>query len=343
MNKNYSAWDVNINDFYNQKTDPDQIKFLLNFAILAPSSHNTQPWSFGLSENNISIYKDENRRLPIADTNDRQLFLSLGCTIENILIAADYYGYLSEIEYIDKNTQENLVAVISLTKKEYNHRSDDSHLIHFISKRKTNRGKYKETYIETNALKEILSLRTENTDINIIDHKEKISTLAKVATSASIESMNDEEFRRELSKYIRPNITKSKIGMPGFTLGIPTLISFVFPFLIRRFNMEKMGEKQNTKLFENFTPYIAVITTKNDVKADWINAGRIFQHMALVATKYGVSVSPWGAPIQIGQYYKKIQMILNTSNRPQMFFRMGYPIKNVMNSPRLNLVDAIKK
>src|SRR5438105_2069360 len=99
MKENYKAWSININDYNAQKTESEKLKFLLKFGVLAPSSHNTQPWSFSIEDNSILVYMEVGRRLPIADSNDRQLFLSIGCAIENIVIAADYFGYLSNVEY----------------------------------------------------------------------------------------------------------------------------------------------------------------------------------------------------------------------------------------------------
>lgn len=48
--------------------------FALNYALLAPSSHNTQPWFVDLSHaNRIHVYCDPSRRLPHADPLNRQL------------------------------------------------------------------------------------------------------------------------------------------------------------------------------------------------------------------------------------------------------------------------------
>ena len=45
----------------------EQFAFLLRYAILAPSSYNTQPWKFELRDDGIAVYADYTRRLPVAD------------------------------------------------------------------------------------------------------------------------------------------------------------------------------------------------------------------------------------------------------------------------------------
>jgi nitroreductase len=90
MKQNFAAWDVKIDDFFKLKNQGEKLRFLLNFAVLAPLSHNSQPWSFRVDGNTIKIYTDMVRSLPASDSNNRQLLISLGCALENILTAADY-------------------------------------------------------------------------------------------------------------------------------------------------------------------------------------------------------------------------------------------------------------
>lgn len=45
----------------------DQYRFLLQYAILAPSTFNTQPWQFALTESGIAVFADYSRRMPAAD------------------------------------------------------------------------------------------------------------------------------------------------------------------------------------------------------------------------------------------------------------------------------------
>ncbi|MDP3792567.1 MAG: hypothetical protein Q8Q89_02450, partial [bacterium] len=63
--------------------------------------------------------------------------------------------------------------------------------------------------------------------------------------------------------------------------------------------------------------------------------------IALEATKNKISTSVWGAPIQVGNFYKNLRDILSTDLRPQIFFRMGYSDKKFHHSPRLKIKDVL--
>ena len=46
--------------------NPDFL-FMVEYAIKAPSGHNTQPWLFRINENNIEIHPNFDRALPVVD------------------------------------------------------------------------------------------------------------------------------------------------------------------------------------------------------------------------------------------------------------------------------------
>ena len=75
--ENYKPWNININDFPSDGTEREKLIFLLNFAILAPSGHNSQPWNFSVSGNSISIFVDEKRSLSESDPFDSNTVTSL--------------------------------------------------------------------------------------------------------------------------------------------------------------------------------------------------------------------------------------------------------------------------
>ncbi len=59
----FEVWSVEENDFPDNGSSEEKGTFLLNYAILAPSIYNTQPWSFNVSGDKILIFADESRWL----------------------------------------------------------------------------------------------------------------------------------------------------------------------------------------------------------------------------------------------------------------------------------------
>jgi hypothetical protein len=325
---NYKAWAVDITAFDVLKTSEEKLRFLLRFAVLAPSSHNSQPWKFEVVGGLIKIAPESSRRLPKSDTNDRQLFISLGCALQNILIAADYYGYQASTEYSNDGVVVHLAEV-------KNAQRDSKHLIFSILERRSNRNPYEASQPDTQLLEKIKHLSSDALHIHLVDDIAGREKIARVVIDAGIVAMNDDGFREELSEYVKSNYTSSPIGMPLFGFGMPGPLSMLGPTMLRKFNMNKLSARADFDLLAHKTPVLIIVTTKTDTKTDWIKTGQAYQQIALEAVRVGYSTATSAAPIQIGEFYKKFQEILQTDWRPQYFCRLGRAKKAPHHSPRL--------
>lgn len=62
-------WKVSDRAFPATGSIDEQLRFLLNYAILAPSKHNTQPWLFHVDHNRVELSADQTRVLSLVDAN----------------------------------------------------------------------------------------------------------------------------------------------------------------------------------------------------------------------------------------------------------------------------------
>ena len=62
-----NSWNVSEEAFPIQGGPEEKLRFLLNYAVLAPSGHNTQPWLFRLSGDEGALCADRTRHggLPV--------------------------------------------------------------------------------------------------------------------------------------------------------------------------------------------------------------------------------------------------------------------------------------
>ena len=79
--------------------EPDLRRWALGYAILAPNSHNRQPWLVDLSQPNaISLHVDRERMLPMTDPWFRQIVVSQGTFLESLVIALRERGVEPEVQ-----------------------------------------------------------------------------------------------------------------------------------------------------------------------------------------------------------------------------------------------------
>ncbi len=151
---------------------------------------------------------------------------------------------------------------------------------------------------------------------------------------AQISAMESNIFREELSGFLKSSWTNSYVGMTGSTLGIPLVVSFFAPILIKKVNLAKKSKQKDLELLTNHTPYIGVLLSKEDNKNNWTKVGQSLERIWLTATQNDLALGPLAAAAQLEIYRQKVKHILGTNLFPQAIFRLGYPKTNAAHSPR---------
>lgn len=112
-----NPWDVTADQFPVTGSTLEQLRFLVHYAVLAPSGHNTQPWLFAVSGDSLELFADRTRTPPVVDPEDRALVISCGAVLFHFRIALRRFGYAGSIETLPDSTQPDLLARIALGQK----------------------------------------------------------------------------------------------------------------------------------------------------------------------------------------------------------------------------------
>lgn len=332
---NYDSWDVKLADFPKNSTQENQIGFLLNFALLAPSGHNSQPWVFEQKGNTLFIRIANERFLTAHDIEGRQSIISFGCLIKNLEVSGDYFNFQTQIFPFPNKLDENLIATIIFTKNTTPN-NKFNHLAQFLTKRVSNREKYKKIIPSSILLNRLTEIMDKSYQITTYSGGMK-NKLAEIVTQAQIEVMDIKEFRTELSGYVKSNFTSCFVGMPGFTLGIPCPVSFFANKLIKHINLSRFSKKPDLELLIEHSPIIVVFSSKTDTKLDWLNTGKFLENFWLECTQNNISCAAMAGAVQRKELRKQIQNIIPQNYYPQAILRCGYETKNVRHSPRIIL------
>lgn len=304
MLKNYSAWDLKISDYWRQQTLHDKLVFLLRFAILAPSTHNTQPWQFVIRDNQIIVLPHKAHSLPQGDKENRLMHISLGTVVENVQIAGDYYNWDTHVSYFSNNS-DGVTITFQEGQKQSQENSPTHHLIFSIQKRRTNRSNYGLYLLPSTFLDQLSSLQYENLTFHLLSDTEKKIQLADATIGALKETMENALFRKELAGYMRPNDTDAGRGMPGFVMGFPHLLSVLAPKIMPFINIGKKKAKDDEVLLKKHTPYFGIITSKTNETNDWVKAGQLYQRIALMAENEDSATHIMTAATEIDSYRTK--------------------------------------
>lgn len=301
----------------------DLLKRTIEHAVLAPSSHNTQPWRFTVRSGALELHLDRSRVLPVADPGCRELIISCGAALQNIRIALHRWGHRAEVEILPFASNPDVLARIRPGPTRATTRLDEL-LFAAIPERHTNRSAYLNV-APGRRFAGILGLATElegawlrcTTDASLR------SAVADLVAAGDRAQGADHAFRRELAAWMRPNDDGSRDGMPGYAFGLSRNTSRVAPVLLRWLPWGRTQAARDRALALE-APVLAVLGTNGDMPRDWMAAGQALQLSLLLATAQGLSASFLNQPVQVPALRARLRALLGSTGHPQLVLRMGY-------------------
>lgn len=316
-----TAWTVEENAFPRDGSDAEKLRFLLNYAVLAPSSHNAQPWRFLCSENEVALYADRTRALHATDPLDRELTMSCGAALFLLRIAIRHFGHTDEVVTLPDPEQPDLMARIRLGNARLPSEEEES-LFAAIRKRHTNRHGFSTLPVVPGLVEGWqLAARTEGVSLEAVQDPTVQEALADLIAEADRDQLADPAFRRELARWIRNG--EEGDGIPAEALGMPGLISYATPFLVRMFDTGPLVAAHDHQLTEG-APTLVVFVTDADTPRQWLQTGQALARFLLLATVNGVSASFLNAPIEISHLRERVRDVLHIDGYPQLLLRAGY-------------------
>ena len=317
----------------------EKILFLLRYAVLAPSNHNTQPWLFRLQGHELDLIADLNRSLPVTDPENRELIISCGAALNHLRVASRYFGYSSEIEACPEPEYPALLARFSLGGPCDTYAED---LLKFgaIEKRRTHRFPFLPDPVPQSLL-DILeqTARCHGIELDVFTDNDTRYQIAELVSEADRVQWHDKHFRRELAAWLTPNRSARRDGIPGYARGVGNITSDAEAFVVRTFDLGE-GQAARDREIALHSPVIAVLSTQNDSRLDWLNAGMALSDLLLRARVEDVSASFLNQAIEVPQTRAGLEALLSGKGRAQALLRLGFG-KEIKPTPRRAVHDCL--
>ncbi len=313
--------------------DADRIRSLLSYAILAPSSHNTQPWRFRISNNTVSLYADRSRALPVNDPRDRELSISCGCALMNLRVAAANQGLGTSCEIAPDETDKDLLALVSFNLIDTSS-PQGAELFASIEDRRTCRKRFEPDDVPAPLLNALsVAAMEEGCWLEVIDSEANRQACAALVAEGDSIQWSNPVWRRELAAWMHP-------GREGDGLTVPGVVAPVAQAVVRTFDMGNgVGAKDRQLVDES--PVLAVLGTAGDTLADWLAAGQALQKVLLTAQSRGLQASYLNQPIQLEVLRPELQKLVTQEGFAQILLRLGFADVEIEATPRRPLDDVV--
>ena len=180
-------------------TGPERI---VRAGILAANPHNSQPWHFRINEQAVDLYADYSRQIGVIDPLRREMYVGLGCAVENMILAAQAEGFDVQVSLLPDSKYLDHVAHLALTPAA---RPQASDLYPVIPSRHTNRGPYDLSKSVGSDLLDSLAKLSDHEIVRIFWFAESArrDQFAKVAIAAAEALIADEQQSRDSSHWWR--------------------------------------------------------------------------------------------------------------------------------------------
>jgi len=322
-------------------TTEERLRHLVRYAVMAPSSHNSQPWLFGVSAGHLELMADRSRALPVVDPDDRELVMSCGAALFHLRVAARHFGFVPEVELLPRAPSTEPLARMRLGVPGEASAADHA-LFEAIARRRTSRVRFEERPLAPWLLEALgAAARDEGAWLVVVPDAKREALAALVAKADRLQSQ-DKHFRRELAAWVHPNRSRSRDGLPGYAIGIDDDVTSVFaPLVLRTFDLGAGQAARDTDLAYGASDLV-VVGTRGDGPADWLAAGQALDHVLLRATVDDVSASFLNQPIEVSALRQELVEKLALPGVPQIILRLGYGPGEVRATPRRPVEEVLR-
>lgn len=318
----------------------DKLRFALRYAVLAPSSHNTQPWHFLVQDDSVLVCADRTRALPVADPHDRELIISCGAALLNLRVALAHFGCPYLITTFPYNADPDVLAQVRVHESGYTDSALGS-LFSALQRRGTNRNNFSDDEVPAGLCEELSgAAEREGAALCCISSGEDRERIAALVAEADRLQFSDAQFRRELAAWVHP--ARRGDGMPAYSHGMGELLDVATPLVgavVRTFDVGGGVAAMHQRLAEG-SPVIACLSTSSDDPAGWLAAGQALERVLLVVTNAWFDASYLNQPIEVPSLRGALRDLTRCSGLPQILLRVGSG-QAPRRSPRRPLADVL--
>jgi nitroreductase len=341
MNPHLLPWDISAEAFPGDNFACDQLEFLLGYAILAPSPHNTQPWRFRINVNDAEIFADRRRALRVVDPVGRELTMACGAALFNLRVATEYFGRGYTVQVLPQADQPDLLACLTL-RLHSETSSEDVVLFHALTQRRTNRQAFRPDPLPAEILAELADAAArEGAWLAIATEEGPRQALADLVAAADKIQWASRDFRRELAAWMRTDAEHQVDGIPTHDLGVRDWMAFAGPALVRTLNRGNNQAARDADIALH-SPALVVLGTDEDDPRSWLQAGQALESVLLHARSERVCASFLSQPVEVGEVRPQLASAVGLGGFPQALLRLGYG-PEVPPTPRRSVLSLLIK
>ncbi len=307
------------------------LRAMIEEAVRAPSSHNSQPWLFEMRGGGVILHADRTRALPVADPHDRELVISCGCALLTLRVAAAERGFGTTVTVLPDAADEDVLASVTFGGPGERALGE---LFPFIPVRRTWRRRFGGHALSADTIAALAAAATpEGAWLVALETAAAREAAARLVERGDESLWADPRWRREMAQWMHPRRQGDGLSVPWLALPMARAV-------IRTFDRGD-GEGARDRDLALHSPLLAVLGTAGDGVADHLAAGQALQRVLLSAARLGLQASFLNQPIQVGELRGDLAGVCGRPGHPQILLRLGLPQETIAATPRRPLDEVV--
>ena len=307
-------WEIRASDFPAAGGVREQLEFLLRYAILAPSSNNSQPWRFAIDGDCVRILLDDRFWLRVCDPDRREMHLSVGCALENLLVAAEHFGFGHRVDYVAGAGDPSLVAVVQFARGGSPSAHRPPVLFEMLTVRQTSHRPHQDRPLDDTVLSGLQSRCVEEGIVlRLYADRPTRRAFSSMVVRGDLLQFADPAFRRELSAWIGQGV-----------LGTPWLTSQLLRLLVCYLDIGRTQSRRDSELVLS-SPLMGVLASTREDRTIQVQVGQVYERLSLAATALGIRAQPMSQAVEVPELMEELTRLISPPVLfPQHPFRLGY-------------------
>jgi nitroreductase len=322
-------------------------------AILAASPHNTQPWRMRVEQEQIELHADLTRHLGSMDGLRRELYIGLGCALENLMIAAQARGARPALTLLPDPADPSQVARVALRPGSGARESRGADALYRqIALRHTNRGAYLDGGFTAGLASRLHDLVGEESGLrlHLLTSSRECAAFREQTIAATRAIIDDAEMSADSDRWYRHTQAEIERARDGVTLDA-TGSGATTRFLGKSFSRPDTASANAYWLDATRERQLSaacfgmISSSRANTRAEQLQTGRAFQRLQLWAASEGLAMQPLNqlAERQDREQTETLKPVFSRAledlmgagdRRTQILFRIGYPLDEALASPR---------
>jgi hypothetical protein len=293
---------------------------VVEFALRAPSVHNTQPWRWRIGPARLDLYADRTRQLPVADPLGRNLVTSCGAALEYAAVGAAAAGWGCAVELLPDGGNADHLATLRLFRGTPSERAVAA--ADPLRARATDRGRFLPWPVSAGLLGQLADRSVTDTA--------RAAPVTDVVGRCNVDLLISRAMAtvRSDPRLVAEHAAWTWTTRKGLD-GVPPLEARAADRDRHRRRPTRDGSAQPACADGCYlgapTDGLVVILTSGDEPRGWLDTGRLLCRLWADALDHGLNLLPVSPVVEVDDTRAGLRRdVLRTDAHPQLLIRLGW-------------------